>query len=96
MLLLDHLYASAAQADAIAAPLLRRLFMATWQPYAERLEGWLFTPDMLPCSSPFMAPAPADIQALLPEPVAPEPWVSPPWDLVDRFHRHHTEAERCS
>ena len=89
--LLDKLYDSVAEADAAAAPLLERLFLATWQPYAEHLEAWLFTPEALPSSAPFMAPAPAGIQAMLPETAASKPSVRacPPDESSNACQGHH-------
>lgn len=65
--LLDHLHAQLEAADAAAAPLLRRLLLASYQPYAEHLEDWLFRPGTcMPPGSAFAAAVPANLTSLLP------------------------------
>lgn len=75
--LLDRLYDGVATADAAAAPLLRRLFLASWRPFAERLEAWLFGAVSERPTAAFMAAATADLRGLLPaaSPAAAH-WVS--------------------
>lgn len=65
--LLDHLHAHLEGADAAAAPLLRRLLLASYRPYAEQLEDWLFRPaTCLPPGSAFCGQLPAHLACLLP------------------------------
>ncbi|BDA47345.1 probable gamma-tubulin complex component 6 at C-terminar half [Coccomyxa sp. Obi] len=69
--LLDHLHAQLEAADAGAAPLLRRLLLASYQPYAEHLEDWLFRPGTcMPPGSAFAAAVPANLTSLLPHTAA--------------------------
>ena len=66
--LLDHLHAHLEAADVAAVPLLRRLLLAAYRPYAEQLDGWLFRPaTCLPRSSAFCAQLPAHFASLLPK-----------------------------
>lgn len=69
--LLDHLHAQLETANAGEAPLLRRLLLAAYQPYAEHLEDWLFRPGTcMPPASAFAAAVPANLTSLLPHAAA--------------------------
>jgi hypothetical protein len=70
--LLDRLHALMQAADAAAAPLLRRLFLAAFRPFAECLESWVFRPGAAtPSASAFCEDLPFDLQSLLPARAAP-------------------------